>query len=174
MSTAMSGHAIRGGRHFVEFTVTINEQDAYMHLGVIRPVSLTDGIDLNTDWEGHVYPMLVSSSYKPAIAEKFRSQRTEKWGGSNVHCCTYFCYSGRCFWTDWNIEKGDSKWQGHEVLRESGTVGLLLDLNEGTVSVFKDGRHLGVMKDGLGGEYCWFVSVYAACTISMSKGRAPN
>ena len=51
---------------------------------------------------------------------------------------------------------------------ENGTVGLLLDLNKGTLSVFKNGRLLGVMKDGLGGEYVWFVSVYSPCTISMS------
>ena len=53
-------------------------------------------------------------------------------------------------------------------------MGLLLDLNEGTLSVFKNGRLLGEMKDGLGGEYVWFVTVGSSCTISMSKGRAPN
>jgi len=170
------GHVMRGGRHFVEFAIAADEQGMipFVHLGVIRPVSLINGIDLDNDWRGSVYPINVSSSYNLALSQKLRSLRTGKWGDSNVHCCTYHCYSGRCFWTDWNIEKGDSKWQGHEVLRESGTVGLLLDLHEGTLSAFKNGRRLGVMKDGLGGEYVWFVSVYAACTISMSKGRAPN
>ena len=48
-------------------------------------------------------------------------------------------------------------------------------LNEGTLSAFKNSRRLGVMKDGLGGEYVWFASVAASrCTISMSKGSAPN
>jgi len=51
---------------------------------------------------------------------------------------------------------------------------LLLDLDEGTICVFKNGRRLGVMKDGLGGEYVCFVSVFSSCTISMSKGEAPN
>ena len=55
-----------------------------------------------------------------------------------------------------------------------GTVGLLLDLDKGALSVFKNGRFLGVMEDGLGGEYCWFVSFNLDCTMSMSKGRAPN
>ena len=70
--------------------------------------------------------------------------------------------------------KGYSRWQGHEGLEESGTIGLLLDLNEGNLSVFKNGRRLGVMKDGLNGEYCWFVTARSACMISMSKGRAPS
>ena len=109
--------------------------------------------------------------YKTAVSERLRAQRTAKWGVSNTHCCIYHCGSGRCRWTDWNNDEGASDWQGHEGLGESGTVGLLLDLNEGTLSIFKDGRRLGEMKDGLSGEYVWFVSVYSACTISMQKGE---
>ena len=169
-STAMSGHAMRGGRHFVEFAISGGGSDIF--LGVIRPVSLTNDIDLEADWGGSVNPFAISSRYKPAVAEKLRSQRTAKWGDSNVHCCTYFCYNRDCFWTDW--ENCYSGWQGHEGLGESGTVGLLLDLNEGTLSVFKNGRRLGVMKDGLGGEYVWFVSVLSDCTVHVSKGSAPN
>ena len=72
---------------------------------------------------------------------------------------------------DWDNDYNRSEWQGREGLGGSGgTVGLLLDLNEGTLSVFKNGRRLGAMKDGLSGEYCWFVTVTSPCTISMSKG----
>ena len=175
-STAMTGHVMRGGRHFVEFAITNDEQIRNVQVGVIRPVSLTDGIDLEADWRGSVYPVCVSSSYQPAIAEKLRLQSTDKWGDSNVHCCTYYCYNGRCDWTDWNNDDNASDWQGREGLGlgGSGTIGLLLDLDEGTICVFKNGRRLGVMKDGLNGEYVWFVSVSSACTISMSRGRAPN
>ena len=175
-STAMSGHVMRGGRHFVEFTITNDEQDLqYINLGVIRPVSLTNDMDLEADWKRSVTPMLVSSTYKPAVSEKLRSQRTASWGDSNVHCCAYHCHDGNRTWTDWNNQKVVSVWQGSdEGLAGSGTVGLLLDLNEGTLSVFKNGRRLGVMKDGLGGEYVWFFSGFTSCTISMSKGGAPN
>ena len=75
---------------------------------------------------------------------------------------------------DWENEQDCPQWQGSEGLGERGTIGLLLDLHEGTLSVFKNGSRLGVTKDGLGGEYVWFVSVYRDCTISMCKGRAPN
>ena len=166
---------MRGGKHFVEFAITKDEQDRkFLQLGVIRPVSLTNGIDLNADWKRAVDPTSVSSSFKPAVAEKLRSQRTAKWGDSNVHCCTYYCYTGSCCWTDWNDGKGPSEWQGCERLEENGRIGLLLDLNEGTLSVFKNGRRLGVMKAGLSGEYCWFATVYTACTISLSKVLVPN
>ena len=173
-STAMSGHAMRGGRHFVEFLIASTSRMPLVFLGVIRPVSLTDGIDLEDDWGGHVNPMLVSSNYKSAVAEKLRSHRTSKWGGSIVQCCTYYCGNGHCNWTDWNNDEITFGWQGSEGLEESGTIGLLLDLAEGTLSVFNNGRRLGVMKDGLDGEYCWFITDYSGCTISMSKGRAPN
>ena len=174
-STAMSGHVMRGGRHFTEFTITINEELPFVCLGVIRPVSLTDGIDVGYDWAEEVNPMFVATHYQPAVSEKLRSQRTARWGDSNVHCCTYFCDNGQCDWTDWSIRETFPEWQGHEGLGESGKIGLLLDLDEGTLSVFKNGRRLGVMKDGLEGEYCWFVIVSLTdSTISMSKGRVPN
>ena len=172
-STAVSGHVMRGGRHSVEFSAT---SARWLMLGVIRPVSLTKDIDLEADWGGYdwggyVNPMLVRSNNKPVVAEKLRSQRTAKWGDSNVHCCTYFCGLGHCYWSDWSNLWKDSSWQGSESLQESGTIGLLLDLDEGSLSVFKNGRRLGVMKDGLDGEYRWFVAACLSCTISMSKGR---
>ncbi|EJK53740.1 hypothetical protein THAOC_26758 [Thalassiosira oceanica] len=173
-STAVSGHVMRGGRHFVEFVIDTAERRPAAQLGIMRPVSLTDGIGMVTDWEWNVDPVFASSSIKPAVSEKLRSQRTAKWGESNFHCCSYSCYTGRCFCTDWDNERGSSDWQGCEELEGSGTIGLLLDLDEGTLSVFKDGRRLGVMKGGLGGEYCWFVTGGSPCTISITKGRAHN
>ena len=40
-STAMSGHVMRGGRHFVEFAITYHSHEPlyFVHVGVIRPVS---------------------------------------------------------------------------------------------------------------------------------------
>ena len=174
-STAMSGQVMRGGTHFVEFAVSGNDSTVVVNLGVIRPLSLTNGIlEADWGWEWNVDPVNVSSRYIPAAAEILRSQRTARWGDGNINCCTYYCDSGRCFWTDWNNRDDISDWQGREGLEASGTIGLLLDLDEGTLSVFKDGRRLGEMKGGLDGEYCWFATVYSACTISISKDRAPN
>ncbi|EJK65630.1 hypothetical protein THAOC_13488, partial [Thalassiosira oceanica] len=145
-STAVSGHVMRGGRHFVEFTIAnLDQYSTIVQLGVIRPVSLTNDIDLEADWRWSVNPV-------------------------------YECHDGLCQGTDWDTKVTEDDWQGRELLEGSGTIGLLLDLDEGTLSVFKNNRRLGVMKGGglLSGEYCWFVSACASCLISMSKSRAPN
>ena len=124
-STAMSRHVMRDGRHFVEFTLTHDNA----HLGIIRPVSFINGTGLK-DWGGLV--SVISSNTTPAVSAKLRSQRTAKWGDSNVHCWTY-CRQ-LCAWTDWNNKRG-SIWQELENLGSDSAVGLLLDLDEGTLSV---------------------------------------
>ena len=43
---------------------------------------------------------------------------------------------------------------------------LLLDLDEGTLSVYKNGLSLGVMKRGLIGHYCWVISSKASATLT--------
>ena len=43
----------------------------------------------------------------------------------------------------------------------NGELGLLLDLDEGTLTVYKDGTRLGVMMDGLSGEYTWVAEMTA-------------
>ena len=165
---------MRGGRHFVYFSIVSSSIIPQVNLGVIRPVSLTDGMDLGTDWRGSVNPVFVSPRDQSALAEKLRSHRTAKWGDSNVHCCTYSSTFGRRYWTDWDNDETYSDWQGSEGLGGSGTIGLLLDLNEGNLSAFKNVHRLGVLRNGLDGEYCWFVADRTTCTISLAKGEAPK
>jgi len=99
-----------------------------------RRPAVPDGF---TAMSGHV--MTLSESYQtgflyecpnfsPALAANLRSQRTAMWGDSNVHCCSHHCQVGRCYWTDRNDDEQAYDWQGQEGLRESGTLGLLLDL----------------------------------------------
>ena len=38
-------------------------------------------------------------------------------------------------------------------------IGLLLDLDQGTMTVYKNDERLGVMATGLSGEYCWAVTL---------------
>ena len=45
--------------------------------------------------------------------------------------------------------------------RASFKIGLELDLDEGTLNVYKNDRRLGTMMDELIGEYCWVVSFIA-------------
>ena len=51
-------------------------------------------------------------------------------------------------------------------------IGLLLDLEEGTLSAYLDGVRLGVVTDRrLEGEYCWFVTAYSTeqCQVSIER-----
>ena len=43
-----------------------------------------------------------------------------------------------------------------EPIRETSfKIGMVLDLDEGTLDVYKNDRRLGTMMSGLVGEYCW-------------------
>ena len=109
---------------------------------------------------------------KKAFPIEFLGERSERWGDSNVNGCQYSFFTGRCCWSDWE-QHGQSDnaavreaWEGQENLYSSMTqagnvtLGLLLDLDEGTLqSVYKNGRRLGTMMSGLSGEYCWVVSM---------------
>jgi hypothetical protein len=71
-----------------------------------------------------------------------------------------------CFYSTFNGERFSSPGAGCEWLGQSGAVvgdriGLLLDLDQGSVSVFKNGNKLGVMDhQKLFGEWSWSVAMY--------------
>ena len=56
---------------------------------------------------------------------------------------------------------GDSSWEGMQPSTEPGDrIGLLLDLEQGSMAVYKNDERLGVMvRSGLSGEYSWAVSL---------------
>ena len=55
----------------------------------------------------------------------------------------------------------------------SNTIGMLLDLDEGTLSVYNNGRKLGVMKRGLAGHYCWALSLQPGSQVTIKRGKVP-
>ena len=83
-----------------------------------------------------------------------------------MNCCQYSLWSGICCWSIWRPfnRAVNASWDD---LRESiasgqtlnSVLGLLLDLDEGTLSVYINGRRLGTMMSGLSGEYCWVVTM---------------
>ena len=64
--------------------------------------------------------------------------------------CFYETYSG-CRWP------GEHDWEGMQTARVQGDrIGMLLDLDQGSMSVWKNGERLGVMQAaGLTGPLCW-------------------
>jgi hypothetical protein len=67
---------------------------------------------------------------------------------------------GHCFYcTDNGLHyPGARRWKGVQSAKEEGDrIGMLLDLDQGTMTVYKNDERLGVMATGLSGEYSWAV-----------------
>ena len=78
-------------------------------------------------------------------------------GGKEVHHVDdhylYYTFLGSGF-------PGYHNWEGMQGAEEEGDrIGLLLDLDQGTMTVYKNDERLGVMATGLSGEYSWAVSL---------------
>jgi hypothetical protein len=51
---------------------------------------------------------------------------------------------------------------------------MLLDLDQGTMTVYKNDERLGVMATGLSGEYSWAVTLYGqGSSVRIETGAAP-
>eukprot|EP01046_Picozoa_sp_COSAG06_P013317 COSAG06_NODE_803_length_12172_cov_16.477595_5_plen_322_part_00 len=81
--------------------------------------------------------------------------------------CFYYTGSGRrC--------PGVRDWEGMQGAKEDGDrIGLLLDLDQGTMTVYKNDKRLGVMATGLSGEYSWAVTLYGRASARIEAGPAP-
>ena len=169
-STAICNHVMRAGRHYVTFTREGNHADPVhrgIRFGIIRPLP-------NWDKNG-------MQAFDPIHEEYFNEllqERTDRWGDSNVHYCST-SGRGRCIWQDWSSYdyKQAVPWDGmEEVSFVSGDkIGMLLDLNAGTLSMYKNGRRLGTAKDGLAGEYCWTTSSWThSISATIEKGSVPT
>jgi hypothetical protein len=69
---------------------------------------------------------------------------------------------GHCFYNALNGQwvPGNHDWEGRQSANEEGDrIGMLLDLDQGTMTVYKNDERLGVMATGLSGEYSWAVSL---------------
>jgi hypothetical protein len=69
---------------------------------------------------------------------------------------------GHCFYGTLNGYRspGGHDWEGRQRAREEGDrIGLLLDLDQGSMTVYKNDERLGVMATGLSGEYNWAVGL---------------
>jgi hypothetical protein len=78
-------------------------------------------------------------------------------GGANAYRvdghCFYYAYNGAC-------SRGGHEWEGMQSATQQGDrIGMLLDLDQGSMTVYKNDERLGVMATGLSGDYCWAVSM---------------
>ena len=79
--------------------------------------------------------------------------------------------SGICAWESSDGVHTSKVVEGVRHNEASSTrIGLLLDLDNGTLAVYKNDRRLGIIKDGISGEYNWSVSI---CGTDLSIRKAP-
>jgi hypothetical protein len=69
---------------------------------------------------------------------------------------------GHCFYYTANGHRypDGHHWEGWQSAIEEG-IGMLLDLDHGTMTVYKNDEWLGVMATGLSGEYSWAMTLFA-------------
>lgn len=161
-TTVATNFVMVSGIHYAEFQIT----GGRFFIGVVRPMPNLDPDRFAND-DFHFY---VSPWYN-----RFLATRTDEWGSGNVHACHCSLYTGRISWTNWaGEEQLGAVWEGRGERCGSGdTVGMLLNLDNGTLTAYKNNRLLGVMKDGLSGSYCWYTTVLDKCAISVERCDPP-
>ena len=74
-----------------------------------------------------------------------------------------FRVGGHCFFDTYAGRRlpGRRAWEGrHPAMDQGDCIGMLLDLDQGSTTVWKNGEKLGVMQaEGLTGPLCWGVSL---------------
>ena len=85
-------------------------------------------------------------------------------------CALFYAGSGECYphvYPDRQTVVGRSTWEGMQPATHDGDrIGMLLDLDQGSMTVWKNDVQLGVMvASGLSGEYCWAAELCGHGTI---------
>lgn len=125
--TAVTNRRMRAGRHFAEFTQVLHDPWRSMFFGVVRPDFAVNSPDYVNSMDG---------------AAQLR--------GGCGHCF-YLNTSGKCYpsYCDWEGMQG--------TVAAGDRIGMLLDLDKGSMTIYRNDERLGVMMTGLSGEYSWAV-----------------
>ena len=157
-ATAISNNILRAGKHYVTFE-TYNMS---VQIGVMRP--------------GKANQIANGLPTSPEFYQNF-TQRLGQGGehvvDNSIRCCTLDKIRGYCVSSNWYDDPIFESWEGMEQTFGNFNLGMLLDLDEGTLSVYINRRKLGVMKSGLAGPYCWMVSLYKGKHVTIKRGTIP-
>lgn len=165
VGTAFSNEKLKTGKHYASFEVQGSSLHNDFLVGVMRP--------------GQANQYTVGTPVHDLFYKNFSRDLSFSKCHGKTHCCMLSYSIGDCmsfnpmasqyYYADYLYEEhGDDElfemftnedWEGRESMSSEDEIGLLLDLDMGTLSVYKNGRNLGVMKRGLIGPYCWVVSI---------------
>mmetsp|Transcript_1606 Transcript_1606/g.2207 ORF Transcript_1606/g.2207 Transcript_1606/m.2207 type:complete len:376 (-) Transcript_1606:135-1262(-) len=164
--SAIANYVMSSGRHYATFQIKNCPR-----IGIVRPFRNIDSKDSVLQFDG--FP----SSVDPDHWEKILAGVNPSW--REAHVVEYDCIDGLCTWESWCIwdrqygSMEDLEWDGMESIGDGDTLGMLLDLEAGELTLYKNGRRLGVMKDGLDGEYCWYCVVNPGDVVKMKRETPP-
>ena len=154
--TAFSNNILRAGKHYASFRF-VNARGC---VGVMRP--------------GRANQDAMGSPRFKEFYQNFSQTHVESYNISSVQCCLLGLSTKKCLSSGWNdkLNNNIESWEGSETMSSGDEVGMLLDLDEGTLTVYKNGRELGVMKRGLAGPYCWVTTMYSG-RATIKRGTIP-
>ena len=185
-SSAICSNIMRAGKHHVSFQVNdINPTVSRgITLGIMRPTTKD------------ITSLAKCTPFHDDLS-RFSLKDYELLHNYNVDSCVISTPLGigmtRRRWKEWEEsellamneeQRAEAKrksrnwpfgWEGREPTQEASfKIGMVLDLDEGTLDVYKNGRRLGTLMSGLVGEYCWVVtllSAYQDKKVSVTIGR---
>ena len=175
---AIGNEVMKAGKHYVTFKrvgQSLMLPPARVDVGLIRPIDLLKAHLLKHDKARMFQPW--NEQHYPSLSE---NNRTSGWGEEGkVDYCLFQTDRGSCFYGYWDnptpTEETETlnEWPGKDRILPNEDCGLLLDVDEGTLTVYKDGKRLGVIMDGLVGEFSWCVMVHGT-GLRMERAEADN
>jgi len=173
ISSAICSNIMRAGKHYVSFQVDENDPTTdygSILCGIMRPTTK------NITSLRKCFP--VDEDLSSFSLKDYEILHTD----DNVDCCAMNTNMGNGLilkrWKKWEeseLMAMDERqriqaaretqlqafdWEGMEQTQEASyKVGFALDLDEGTLDVYKNDRRLGTLRSGLVGEYCWVVTM---------------
>ena len=172
IGAAICSNIMRAGKHTVLFQVNEYDDPASSYgilCGIMRPTTK----DITRF--GHCF--ILSHDLSSFSLKDYGRLHGDK----NVDCCLLNTCTGNALirkrWKEWEEsellamdeeqrEQAERQnrcipfdWKGKEETQETSfKIGMVLDLDEGTLDVYKNDRRLGTMMSGVIGEYCWVVT----------------
>jgi len=163
-----SGYVMTSGVHFAQF----DDITGMPCIGIVRPMP---GLDADLYLNSGDFGFVDRHRYY----RDFLAQRSDDWGGSNIHACEYDPADTVLNWTDWGEEEGSIRGERicpHTSIEEMGHISIVLNLDEGTIAVYDctySVHHKVLLKDdGLSGPYCWYVKLTQFENIAIKRGTS--
>ena len=134
-----SNYVMESGIHYAEFLFS-----GFPYIGISRPMPNLN-LDSYANGDFHFFDQ--------SLRGDFLAERTDEWGIGDVHACEYSCDDGLCECTNWANEQEMGHWEGADYCKSGDKIGMTLNLDAGTLTVYKNDRRLDVMVEGLTGSY---------------------